>query len=228
MYKTKWEKEKEKGKGFLSLVARGEFRSSRVQGRARTRARRPSTAQGRETARAREKTTSWSRAHAPGRAGGETASAADGAGANRPTHGENPAVGGFNDDSPPVTRFLWIGQVPKHKKRLASLKVGPILPEMTGRELTTMGWWSSAAGVVAGEVWVVIGGREAVFRVCGEVVKLLSLVNFSLNNQRGGRRRRSLPKRGEGRRSWCGGARGGREEWLRPVQVMEELGAALL
>jgi hypothetical protein len=57
------------------------------------------------------------------------------------------------------------------------------------------------AGVVAGEVWVVIEGRGAVFRVCGDVVKLLSLVNFSLNNQRGGRRRRSLPEWREGRRS---------------------------
>jgi hypothetical protein len=37
------------------------------------------------------------------------------------------------------------------------------LPEVTGRELTTVGWWSSAAGVVAGEVWVVIGGRRVVF-----------------------------------------------------------------
>jgi hypothetical protein len=81
MYKTKWEKEKEKGKGFLALVGRGGFRPSWVQVRARARARRPSTAQGRETAQAREKTTSWSRAHVPGRAGGETASATDGAGA---------------------------------------------------------------------------------------------------------------------------------------------------
>jgi hypothetical protein len=81
-----------------------------------------------------------------------------------------------------VTRFLGFGQVPKHEKRLASLRVGPILPEVTGRELTTVGWRSSTAGVIAGEVWVVIGGREAVFRVCGDVAKLLSLVNFSLNN----------------------------------------------
>jgi hypothetical protein len=154
-----------------------------VQGRAR--ARRPSTAQGRETARAREKTVSWSLAHAPGRAGGETASPADGAGANRPTRGENPAAGGFNGDSPPVTRFLGIGQVPKHEKRLASLRVGPILPDETGRELTAVRWRSSTAGFVAGEVWVVIGGRGVVFRVCGDVVKLLSLVNFSLNDQRG-------------------------------------------
>jgi hypothetical protein len=41
-------------------------------------------------------------------------------------------------------------------------------------------------GVVADEVRVVIGGRGVVFRVCGDVVKLLSLVNCSLNNQRGG------------------------------------------
>jgi hypothetical protein len=61
---------------------------------------------------AREETVSGSRAHTQGRAGGEMASVVDGAGANRPTHGENPAVGGFNDDSPPVTRFLGIGQVP--------------------------------------------------------------------------------------------------------------------
>jgi hypothetical protein len=74
---------------------------------------------------------------------------------------------------------------------------------------------------------VVIGGRGAVFRVCGDVVKLLSLVNFSLNNQRRGEEE-ELTRAEEGRRSWCGGAREGGEEWLRPVQVMEELGAALL
>jgi hypothetical protein len=61
MYITKWEKEKEKGKGFSALVGRGggEFR--------------PSMAQGRETA-------SWLRAHALGRAGGETTSAQMGKG----------------------------------------------------------------------------------------------------------------------------------------------------
>jgi hypothetical protein len=32
---------------------------------------------------------------------------------------------------------------------------------------------------------VVIGGRGAMFRVCGAVVKLLRLVNCLLNNQRG-------------------------------------------
>jgi hypothetical protein len=85
-----------------------------------------------------------------------------------------------------VTRFLGIGQVSKHEKRLASLRVGPILPDETGRELTAVRWRSSAAGVIAGEVWVVIGGRGVVFRVCGDVVKLLSLVNFSLNDQREG------------------------------------------
>jgi hypothetical protein len=42
----------------------------------------------------------------------------------------------------------------------------------------------------------------AVLRVCGDVVKLLSLANSSLNNQRGGRR--GSPERGggEGQRSW--------------------------
>jgi hypothetical protein len=60
------------------------------------------------------------------------------------------------------------------------------LPEVTGRELTTVWWRSSAAKVVVGEVWVVIGGRGAMFRVCGDVVKLLILVNCSLNNQSGG------------------------------------------
>jgi hypothetical protein len=104
------------------------------------------------------------------------------AGANRPTRGENLTAGGFNGDSPPVTQFMGIGQVPKHEERLASLRVGPILPEVTTRELTAVRWRSSTAGVVADEVWVVIRGRGAVFRVCGDVVKLLSLVNFSLNN----------------------------------------------
>jgi hypothetical protein len=47
-------------------------------------------------------------------------------------------------------------------------------------------WRSSTAGVVAGEVWVVIGGRGAVFRARGGVAKMLSLANCSLNNQRGG------------------------------------------
>ena len=64
--------------------------------------------------------------------------------------------------------------------------MGPILPEEAGRQLTAVRWRSSAAGVVAGEVWVVIRGRGAVFRARGGVAKLLSLVNFSLNNQRVG------------------------------------------
>jgi hypothetical protein len=84
------------------------------------------------------------------------------------------------------------------------------LLEEAGRELITVGWRSSAAGIIAGEAWVVIGGRGAVFRARGGVAKLLSLVNFLLNNQRVGGRRRGLPERGEGRRSWCGGARGGK------------------
>jgi hypothetical protein len=181
-YKTKWEKEekeKEKEKGFSALVGRGEFRPSRAWARARGRASWPSTAHGRETA-------PWSRAHAPETAGGETASAADGGGVNRPTRGEKPPAGGFNGDSPPVARFLGIGQVPKHKERLASLRVGPILLEVTGRELAAVGWRSSVAGVVAGEALVAIGGRAAVLRICGDVVKLPSLVNCSPNNQRGG------------------------------------------
>jgi hypothetical protein len=49
--------------------------------------------------------------------------------------------------------------------------VGSILPEAAGRKLTAVRWRSSAAGVVAGEVWVVIGGGGAVFRVCGDVAK---------------------------------------------------------
>jgi hypothetical protein len=140
---------------------------------------------GRRRGRARKRRRGHG-AHAPGRVGGDTASAADGAGANRPTCGENLAAGGFNGGSPPVTRFLGIGQVPKHKEGLARLRVSPILPGETGRELTAVRWRSSTAGVVAGEVWVVIGGRGAVFRVRGDVAKLLSLVNFSLNNQRRG------------------------------------------
>jgi hypothetical protein len=82
-------------------------------------------------------------------------------------------------------------------------------------------------GSLAGEVWVVIGGRGVVFRARGGVAKMLSLANCSLNNQRGGWRR-SLPERRKG-----GGAgaielgRGG-EEWSRPVRGKEELGTALL
>jgi hypothetical protein len=107
--------------------------------------------------------------------------------------------------------------------------VGSILPEAVGRKLTAVRWRSSAAGVIASEAWVVIGGRGVVFRVCAGVAKLLSLVNCPLNNYREGERR-SLPARREGRRSRCGGARGrgGGEEWPRPVRVMEELMAAFL
>ena len=56
------------------------------------------------------------------------------------------------------------------------------MPKEAGRELITVGWRSSVAGIVAGEAWVVIGGRGVAFRVRGGVVKLLSLVNFPLNN----------------------------------------------
>jgi hypothetical protein len=63
-------------------------------------------------ARAREKRRRGHGAHVPGRAGGETASAADGARANRPTAGENPAASGFDSDSPPVIWFLGIRQAP--------------------------------------------------------------------------------------------------------------------
>jgi hypothetical protein len=109
--KLNGKKKRKKEKDFRLWWAGGggEFRPSRVQVRAGAQARQPSTAQGREMARAHEKTASWSWAHTPGRAGGETVSATDGAGANRPTRGENPAAGGFNGDSPPVTRFLGIG-----------------------------------------------------------------------------------------------------------------------
>jgi hypothetical protein len=67
-----------------------------------------------------------------------------------------------------------------------------------------VGWQGSAAEVVAREVRVVIGGRGAVFRVCGDVVKLLSLVNCLLNNQRGGEEDKELT-----------GAEGGAAELVR-------------
>jgi hypothetical protein len=60
------------------------------------------------------------------------------------------------------------------------------LPEEARRELITVGWRSSVAGIFVGEAWVVNGGWGAVFRARGGVGKLLSLVNFSLNNQRVG------------------------------------------
>jgi hypothetical protein len=89
--------EKKKEKDFrLWWAGGGKFRPNRVQGRAR----------------AREKRRRGHGAHAPGRAGGETASAVDGARANRPTARENPAAGGFDGDSPQLTRFLGIGQAP--------------------------------------------------------------------------------------------------------------------
>jgi hypothetical protein len=96
------------------------------------------------------------------------------------------------------------------------------LPEEVGRELTAVRWRNSTAGVVAGEVWVVIGGRGAVFRARGGVAKLLSLANCSLNNQRGveegggayrsGGRAVGLARlsSGEGEkrgRGWCGARR---------------------
>jgi hypothetical protein len=61
------------------------------------------------------------------------------------------------------------------------------LPEEVGTGLTTGKWRSSAAGAVAGEVCVGIGGRGVVFRARGGAVKLMSLANCSLNNQRGGK-----------------------------------------
>jgi hypothetical protein len=172
---------KKKVKGFLAWWAGGDSGLAGCRcahGRGRAGLARPKGERWRRRARRRRRP----RAQAPGRTGGETASVRDGAGANRPTRGENPAAGGFNSDSPPVAQFLGIRQVPKNEKRLASLMVGPISRELTGRGLTTMGWRSSTAGVVAGEVWVVFGDRGAVFRVCGAVVKLLRLVNCLLNN----------------------------------------------
>jgi hypothetical protein len=134
------------------------------------------------------------------------------AGANRPTRGGggNAAAGRFNGDSPPVAWFPGIGQVPKHEEGLASLMVGSILPEVVGRKLTVVRWRSSAAGVVAGEAWVVIGGRGVVFQVRGGVAKLLSLVNCPLNNQREGRREGAYRRggRGGGAGAGHGGARG--------------------
>jgi hypothetical protein len=72
--------------------------------------------------------------------------------------------------------------------------VGLILLEEAERGLTAGKWRSSATGVVAGEVCVGFGGRGVVFQARGGVVKLLSLANCSLNNQRGGERRRGLPE----------------------------------
>jgi hypothetical protein len=68
------------------------------------------------------------------------------------------------------------------------------LLEEAERGLTAGKWRSSATGVVAGEVCVGFGGRGVVFQARGGVVKLLSLANCSLNNQRGGERRRGLPE----------------------------------
>jgi hypothetical protein len=101
------------------------------------------------------------------------------------------------------------------------------LPEEAERELTAVRWRSSTAGVVVGEVWVVIGGRGAVFQARGGVAKLLSLANCSLNNQRGGWRR-SLPEWRKGGGAGAIELRRGGEEWSRPVRGKEELGAALL
>ena len=69
------------------------------------------------------------------------------------------------------------------------------MPEEAGRGLTAGKWRSSAAGVVAGEVCVGIGGRGVVFHARGGVAKLMSLANCSLNNRRGREERgRGLPE----------------------------------
>jgi hypothetical protein len=107
--------------------------------------------------------------------------------------------------------------------------VGLIFPEQAGRGLTAGKWRSSATGVITGEVCAGIGGRGVVFQARGGVAKLLSLANYSLNNQRGG---------GEEEEGLTGveeddGAstieleRGG-DEWLRPVRGKEALEATLL
>jgi hypothetical protein len=68
------------------------------------------------------------------------------------------------------------------------------LPEEAGRGLTAGKWQGSMAGAVAGEVCAGIEGRGVVFHARGGVAKLMNLANCSLNNQRGGERRRGLPE----------------------------------
>jgi hypothetical protein len=102
------------------------------------------------------------------------------------------------------------------------------LPEKAGRGLTAGKWWSSAAGVVAGEVRAGIGGRGVVFQARCGVAKLMSLAICSLNNQRGGRDGEGLTGVEEdGGASAIELERGG-DEWLRPVRGKEVLGATLL
>jgi hypothetical protein len=101
------------------------------------------------------------------------------------------------------------------------------LPEEAGRGLTAGKWRSSAVGVIAGEVCAGIGGRGVVFQARGGVVKLLSLANCSLNNQRGGEEEGLTGVEEDSGASAIELGRGG-DEWLRSVRGKEALRATLL
>lgn len=59
-----------------------------------------------------------------------------------------------------------------------------ILPVAVYRRPTTVRWWSSTVGVVAGEAPVVIRGGEVVFCVHETVVKLVGKFDLSLGHWR--------------------------------------------
>jgi hypothetical protein len=105
--------------------------------------------------------------------------------------------------------------------------VGSILLEAVGRKLTAVRWRSSAAGVVAGEAWVVIGGGGVCFEsvVVWEAIEPSELPAEQLEG--GGEKELTGAEGGAAEPvRWSSGERG--EEWSRPVWVMEELGTAFL
>jgi hypothetical protein len=69
--------------------------------------------------------------------------------------------------------------------------------EGVGRGLSAGRWRSSAAGIVAGGLWVRDWGREVVLCVRGFVKELLGSLNCSLDQQRGRERRGGLTGEGE-------------------------------
>jgi hypothetical protein len=95
------------------------------------------------------------------------------------------AAGGLDGDSPPVARFLVHGEVDWHVQGLAILGVGLIWLEGAERGLSARRWWSSAAGIVAGGLWVRDWGGEVVLCICGNVRKLLGSLHRSLDQRRG-------------------------------------------
>jgi hypothetical protein len=147
---------------------------------------------------------------------------------NRPSAGENPAAGGLG-------RRFAAGD-PVLGQRADTLTLGGAGEHRGGLNLAR----GSREGADRGEVaelrdgshrqWASGGdwGRGVVSQVRGGVAKLISLSNFSLNHQGGGKRGGRAYRRGRRRRRLhdCSGEGG--EGWLWPVRGEEVLGATLL